>query len=61
MNIWTKGVINGYDYYIRHFEEGSEYGINGGKILVNYDRDWDIKPTDKEIIAVFKEILKQYN
>ena len=70
--MWTKGTINGYDYCIKHFEEGSEYGINGGriskldirkdgKIYANYDRGWDIKPTDKEVIAVFKEILNQYN
>ena len=70
--MWTKGTINGYDYCIKHFEEGSEYGINGGriskldirkdgKIYANYDRGWDIKPTGKEVIAVFKEILNQYN
>lgn len=70
--MWTKGTINGYDYCIKHFEEGSEYGINGGRIskldirkggktLANYDRGWDIKPTGKETIAVFKEILKKYN
>ena len=61
--MWTKGTINGYDYSIKHFEEGSEYGINGGriskldirrdgKIFVNYDRGWDIKPTGKETISV---------
>jgi hypothetical protein len=70
--MWTKGIINGYDYCIKHFEEGSEYGINGGriskldirqesKILASYDRGWDIKPTGKEVIAVFEEILNQYN
>jgi len=70
--MWTKGTINGYEYCMKHFEEGSEYGINGGriskldirkdgKIYAGYDRGWDIKPAGKEIIAVFKELLNKYN
>ena len=41
------------------FEEGSEFGIEGGKIsklmlkrngtvVANYDRGWDIKPADPD-------------
>ena len=27
--MWTKGKINGYEYEVKHFDEGSEFGING--------------------------------
>ena len=55
--MWSKGIINGYEYWVKHFDEGSEFGINGGRIsnlairdqqgrwLVNYDRGWDQHPT----------------
>ena len=47
-------------FTIKKFDEGSKYGINGGKIsklfiqesnkniLACYDRGWDIKPTQKQ-------------
>ena len=72
--MWTEGTINGYKYWIKHFEEGSEYGINGGRIskltirkagetrdIVNYDRGWDIRPKDAEVKAVYNQILAKYN
>ena len=63
-----------FKYWVKHYEEGSEvYGIDGGKIskltirklestkdLVNYDRGWDVEPTD-EIMAVYGIILAKYN
>ena len=72
--MWTQGTIDGYEYWVKHYEEGSEYGINGGKIsklairktgeakyLANYDRGWDIRPKDAEVKAVYKQLLKKYN
>ena len=70
--MWTKGKINGYDFCIKHFEEGSIYGIEegciskleiqkDGKIIVNYDREWDIEPQSAEVKAVYEEILKKFN
>jgi hypothetical protein len=63
----------GYKYWVKHFEEGSEFGIDGGKIskltirkvgesrdLCNYDRGWDIEPAD-EVKAVYAIILEKYN
>lgn len=46
-------------YWIKVYEEGSQFGINGGKIsklslkmddewIANYDRGWDIEPTCEE-------------
>jgi hypothetical protein len=70
--MWTKGNINGYEYEVKHFDEGSEFGINGGRIsklairdlngrwVVNYDRGWDQRPT-KKIKPIYDEIIKMYN
>ena len=65
--MWTQLIINGFKVTLKHFEEPSEYGINGGRIskldirknnkcLLNFD-----KPTDKETIAIFNKVLKQFN
>ena len=60
--MWKEGSIkaNGeiFHYWIKQYEEASRYGINGGrisklmlkrdgKIVSNYDRGWDIEPTDE--------------
>jgi hypothetical protein len=77
--MWSEGIITdvntnvGYKYWVKHFEEGSEFGIDGGKIskltirkvgesrdLCNYDRGWDIEPAD-EVKAVYAIILEKYN
>jgi len=70
--MWTKGKIDGFEFIIKHFEEGSEYGIDQGrisklsiikgeKIIANYDRGWDIEPKDTDEVAVFQKLLKKYN
>ncbi|MDR1002067.1 MAG: hypothetical protein LBL82_02195 [Oscillospiraceae bacterium] len=77
--MWSEGIITipgtnvGYKYWVKHFEEVSEFGIGGGKIskltirkvgesrdLCNYDRGWDVEPTD-EVKAVYAIILEKYN
>lgn len=46
-------------YWIKVYEEGSHFGINGGRIsklslkmdgewIANYDRGWDLEPTCEE-------------
>lgn len=61
-------------YWVKAYDEGSEYGIDGGRIsklsikinnewVVNYERGWDIKP-DKENEAAqiaLAIIIKDYN
>ena len=62
--MWHEGTIGspmqdgGYKnahYWVKSFDEGSQWGINGGriskltikidgKITANYDRGWDIEP-----------------
>ena len=70
--MWSKGIINGYEYWVKHFDEGSEFGINGGRIsklairdqqgrwLVNYDRGWDQRPT-KEVKPIYDKHIEMYN
>jgi len=77
--MWSEGVITStetganYKYWVKHYEEGSHFGIDGGRIskltirkvdetrdLCNYDRDWDVEPAD-EVKAVYNIILDKYN
>lgn len=61
-------------YWVKAFEQGSEWGINGGKIsklsikidgewVVNYDRGWDIKPdeNDQAVMMAYCILLENYN
>ena len=70
--MWTKGEINGYKYCCKHYEEGSRFGIDEGRIskleirkdgrwVFNYDRGHDIDKLDAEGKAVYKQILEMYN
>jgi hypothetical protein len=77
--MWSEGTIScpitgaKYKYWVKHYETGSQFGIDGGRIskltvrkvgesrdLVNYDRGWDVEPTD-EVKAVYNIILEKYN
>ena len=61
-------------YWVKAYDEPSEYGINEGKIsklmiqmegktVVNYDRGWNIKPAedDDQANIVLCICLDQYN
>ena len=61
-------------YWVKAFEEGSEWGINGGKIsklsikmdgewVANYDRGWNVKPADDDEAAqlAYCILLNEYN
>lgn len=61
-------------YWAKAFEEGSEWGINGGKIsklsikidgewVANYDRGWDVKPANDDEAAqlAYCILLNEYN
>ncbi|MDF2700916.1 MAG: hypothetical protein K0Q49_2480 [Haloplasmataceae bacterium] len=61
---WVKGTADNdqYAFESKLFDEGSDFGINGGRVskltiwkgekftwdnvVVNYDRGWDIEPED---------------
>ena len=61
-------------YWVKAYDEGSEYGINGGRIskltitidgekVVNYDRGWDIEPAEDDEAAQIALciVLNDYN
>ena len=77
--MWSEGIIacpstgGKYKYWVKHYEEGSQHGIDGGKVskltirklgetrdLCNYDRGWDIEPTD-EVKTVYDILIQKYN
>ncbi len=60
--LWQEGALKVYDeiyhWWAKVYDTGSEYGIDGGrvsklmvkrdgKIVCNYDRGWDVNPTDE--------------
>lgn len=74
--MWKEGSIKVSDsifhYWIKVFEEGSEFGIKDGKIsklmlkrdgkvVCNYDRGWDIKPVDTDTEYALAILLKSDN
>jgi flagellar hook protein FlgE len=70
--MWSNGKIDGYEYSVKHFENGSEFGIDEGRIskieirkdgniLANYDRGWDIEPKDATVKAILIKLLERYN
>jgi len=78
--MWSEGIIaipetgNKFKYWVYHFEEGSKYGIDSGKVskltirkvgstldLYNYDRGLDVDCQSDEVKAVLDIILSKYN
>ena len=74
--MWNEGTVsvNGeiFHYWLKQYEEGSEFGINGGRIskltikrsgreVYNYDRGEDIAPIDKNTETALAIILKRDN
>ena len=74
--MWKEGTVsvNGeiFHYWLKQYEEGSEFGINGGRIskltikrsgreVYNYDRGEDIAPIDKNTETALAIILKSNN
>lgn len=60
------------DYWVKHYEEPSEWGIEGGRIsklclkvgakdICSYDRGWDIKPESEEARFAFEILMHEYN
>ncbi len=74
--MWKEGSIkaNGeiFHYWMKQYEEGSRYGINGGrisklmlkrngKIVYNYDRGEDIEPVDENTKLAVETLLRTEN
>lgn len=74
--MWREGTIiinkKDYRYWVKHFDEGTHWGIDGGRIsklmikrsgetVCNYDRGWDIKPVDEDTEFALAILMKDYN
>jgi len=74
--MWNQGNIkvggSTINYWVKSFEEGSQFGIeNGrisklmlkrdGKVIANYDRCWDTMPIDSEAEAALALLMTKYN
>jgi len=74
--MWKDGSIKVnnsiFHYWIKVFETGSEFGIDGGKVskmmmkrdgevVMNYDRSWDVRPVDKDTKLAMQIILQSEN
>lgn len=71
---WVKGAAGGYLFQALLFDEGSEYGIDEGRVsklcvwpeeknpgsaIINYDRGWDVKPQNDDERAILDAVLAE--
>ena len=74
--MWNEGTIKVnqsiFHYEVKHYEEGSRFGIDEGcisklmlkrnsEIVCNYDREWDIEPIDADTETALAILMKDYN
>lgn len=74
--LWREGALKvkntSFRYWAKVYDQGSEYGIYGGrvsklmikqndKIVCNYDRGWDVEPTDATAQLALEILLHEYN
>ena len=70
---WKRETKDDMSAMILCFPKASQWGIDNGriskleirnkdkKVVCNYDRGWDVKPTDKKVKDFYDEIIKKYN
>ena len=70
--MWRYGyTANGAEYFAKVYEEGSRYGIGGGRIskleirvqddvVYRYDRGDDVPAVTQEALEALAEILAKY-
>ena len=74
--MWQEGSIkvgkSVFHFWVKHFEEGSIFGIDEGRIsklmlkrngevVYNYDRGLDVPPADEETEIALAIMMKEYN
>ena len=70
--MWDKGLSNGYEWEVKHFDEDSVFGIDEGKIsklfiykdeetVVAYDREWLKKPATKAVKELYNQLVAKFN
>lgn len=69
---WSIGTVGGFSFQIKHWPEGSEFGINEGRIsklwigikgktVAAYDRGWDRLPVTDNAIKATGAIIDRFN
>jgi len=74
--MWKEGAIkvrnSVFNFWVKHYDEGSCYGIDEGRIskvmlkrngitVCNYDRGWDVLPVDEDTEIALEILKKEYN
>ena len=74
--MWKEGTLeigaSVFTYCIKVYGEGSDYGIDegrisklmlkcDGKVVVNYDRGWDVEPSDTDAALAKDILIHEYN
>jgi len=74
--MWKEGSQRVYDsvyhYWMKVYDEGSQFGIDDGKIsklmlkrddkiVANYDRGWDVQPADPDTRFAVEILLHSEN
>ena len=74
--MWKEGALkvnsSWFHYWIKVFDEPSNFGINEGRIskltlkrkdqiVCNYDRGWDIRPVDEDTEMALQILLYSEN
>ena len=74
--MWKEGAIkvrnSVFKFWIKHYDEGSCYGIDEGRISIamlkrngitvcNYDRGWDVLPVDEDTETALEILKLEYN
>ena len=74
--MWKEGALKVrnsiFKFSVKHFDEGSQYGIENGRIsklmlkrngdiVCNYDRGWDVHPVDDDTETALEILKKEYN
>lgn len=74
--MWKEGSLKIHDsvfhYWMKQYDEGSQFGIDGGRIsklmlkrngeiVCNYDRGWDVEPSDPDTQLALELLLHSEN
>jgi len=74
--MWKEGTLrvrnSVFKFSVKHFDEGSRYGIENGRILklvlkrdgvtvCNYDRGWDVLLVDDDTETALEILKLEYN
>ena len=74
--MWSKGEIKiegtKVKYWVKHYEEGSEFGIDGGRIskmecrangktILHYERGWDMGPETELGYQAYAILIEKFN